>query len=406
MRSRLPLIAFLFSILIGSSVASFQSFGSGGIMLSALICSPTSQAAIGSCIGSVYSNAIALASIGILLSLVIVAISYMVGNLLNIRGFKDWYKGELWETIKSLLLIAIIFSALTIAGGISSALAGSPTTSGTSLVSHFDGLWTTSYKSYLLPTLQSSSNAVDAILGLSVGVGALKSINYNLELTVTAFYVSLISGSEGNIYVSSILDSATKGSFLQILADTVVMVEIVFAMLSQMFYAIVGIGLVGFIPIGIILRAFPMLRGLGGTFIAMGIGLSLIFPTLLVTFNLPVTNYIDSAVLGAQPISSNSQPGFTTTTSFIQGAMSIVVNPILKILGGVTIFLTGFTTGLFESMFGVYSVLNYAMYYSLISVLQFILLVIDIVVGIILTGSIAKMLGGSVKLGIGKFKIA
>jgi hypothetical protein len=149
-----------------------------------------------------------------------------------------------------------------------------------------------------------------------------------------------------------------------------------------------------------------MLRGLGGTFIAMGIGLSLIFPTMLVVFNMPVTNYIKAAVLGSPPTASTSQQSFTPATGFIQGAISTVIKPILNVLSGVVIVGEGYGIGLFTSIFGIYDVFNFAMYYSLISILQFILLVIDIVIGIILTGDIARILGGSVKLGIGKFKIA
>ena len=47
-------------------------------------------------------------AIGIMFSFMVIAVVYMVGNVMNYKPLKDWYRAELWEAIKTDNLIGIV----------------------------------------------------------------------------------------------------------------------------------------------------------------------------------------------------------------------------------------------------------------------------------------------------------
>ncbi len=379
-------------------------------------CNLSSQATINACTSSAFQLFFGLVIVGILLSLAIVALAYIASKTLGIKRLEGWYKGELYETIKSLIIFGSIISILVIMSGISLALAGgTPATGSTglsNLLSNFDGLWSTAYNSYITPTLTKSIKATYVVGGVSAGVGALKSVNIRLVDTigvgvnigiVNIEAISLVTGAQADLYVSSILESRSRGgfSFLNALTDTIIIpVDILFGVLSYTFYIIVGVGLIGLIPIGIVLRAIPFLRGLGGTFIAMGIGFCLIYPALLVLVNIPITNYLNNIL--HPPANYLPTQKYPTVFSFVENILSNLANLVVKDFGAFGAYLIG----LYSPTFGIFTVLNISTYYAVGDILQFILIAIDLLIGIIATNNIAKLMGGSVKLGIGKFKIA
>jgi len=55
------------------------------------------------------NNAIGLAVIGILVSFAAIAGAYLIGEVFEMGGLKGWYKTEIWEVTKTILLVAIIF---------------------------------------------------------------------------------------------------------------------------------------------------------------------------------------------------------------------------------------------------------------------------------------------------------
>jgi hypothetical protein len=368
-------------------------------------CNLTSQSTINSCVSSTLTLFFGLVIVGVLLSLAVVALAYIVSKTFDIGRLEGWYKGELYETVKTLIILGSIVSVLIIMSGISLALAGGTAASGTGiskLISNFDGLWSAAYNGYITPTFQKSISATYIVGGLSVGVGALKSINIGITDNVNFEFFVLASGFNANLYTSSILESARGFSFLNALMDIIIIpVDILFGVLNYTFYIIVGVGLIGLIPIGIVLRAIPFLRGLGGTFIAMGIGLCLIYPSLLVLVNMPITNYLNNVL--HPPVNQPATHNYPAILSYVQD----IITGITNLLGKTFLATVGaFYTGFYTPEFGIYPVLNFSTYYAIGDVLQFILIAVDLLIGIIATDNIAKLMGGSVKLGIGKFKIA
>lgn len=400
-----------YSMAAGPSTTTLQS----GCVINGLTGTPES------CINA----AVSMAAIGILMSLMMVALSYMIGEVAGINKLKNWYKGELWETIKSLLIIGSILSVLIILSGISLTLAGG-TSSSTSLSTNLQGLWNTAYNKYItnpnsnsnlcnsqVTGLQISECSMDAVLGLSMGVGALSSLRGGLNLSLQAFWINVISGSSGNLYNTQILLNPSLGGNPSLLGDIVTIIvvpmEILFVFLSKFFYSIVAIGIAVFLPMGIFLRSMPFLRGLGGTFIAMGIGLAIVFPALLVMMNLPVTNYVGTMLYSSPP--AQTSHSYPTLLNFIENTMNSLLNDITTALNNalntpLLVFTNGMLIGFVTGISNIYSILNYATYYTLMDILQFILLVIDIILTFVISNNIALLMGGRIKLGIGKFKLA
>ena len=357
-------------------------------------------------------ESLGLASLAILFSLTLVALAYMLGEVLRIESLKKWYRGELWETAKSAIIVISVFAILVIASGIADALAGQPAsftlsgnavTASNQITTNFLGLSNTA-GTYIQNENDWAGTAFDGLFGLTYGVDLLKSFSFSLyvpiplPIPIPDVFFGFMFGSNANLYTSSVMDTTAKGtsSFIgDYISFILLPLLIIFSMQYQYFSTIIFIGLSLFLPLGIILRAVPILRPLGGTFIAIGIGLALVYPALLVALNTPVTNFVDSIFsLQASP-AAPSLPG-------VLGIFTFVFKYVYIPAGS---FLTGFGWGL-SSLQSVFGPLNYVSY-TLIDVLtQFLLLIFDLVLGLVITGDIAKLLGGRLPTGIGKFKIA
>src|ERR1700733_3920180 len=75
-----------------------------------------STTTIGNCIAA----AIPLALLGLGLSLMMVGVVYMMGEVFQYDRLKRFYQNELWETIKSALIVVLVFSSLVVASAIAS----------------------------------------------------------------------------------------------------------------------------------------------------------------------------------------------------------------------------------------------------------------------------------------------
>jgi hypothetical protein len=388
--------------------------------------------------------------IGILLSLFIIALTYMIGNVMNYSKMKDWYKAELWETIKSMLLVVIIIAALVILSATANALAGNQATQPNgpldqgALNANLAGLYMTANSMYLYPQLQNSYTAFDALQGMSFGNAALQTLRLDYFLPIPLFIPwppfpiigALKDGANANIFSSNYLTFTVSGSTFSITNDLTTIIVVPLMMIFQvqynMFFYIVALGLGVLIPVGIILRAIPVLRGLGGSAIALGIGMAIIYPGILVLFNLPLSNYIYTFTLAQSQLPGSGCPftttlvcqiwdGFTSSlissipgTSIASTAFSLY-NPIVLLDFGqfgassaaISAWNTGFNLGLISPLASgsIYPSLNFIIDNMIGSILQFILIALDIMIGLILANSVASMLGGQLTLGLWHMKL-
>jgi hypothetical protein len=201
---------------------------------------------------------------------------------------------------------------------------------------------------------------------------------------------------------------------------------------SDLLSIIIATGLAVFIPIGIVLRAFPFVRGIGGTFIAIGIGASLVYPTLLIGFNLPITNFVNGIVY--QPLTFITNPS-KACPSGVSGLTCMIFNYVAAFIsnfigsetgGELLPFLFGASNSALSSATSAYGygsvmgfftpiiyssivpLLNVLIDQTLLLVLQLLLFVFDIIIGLALVNAIARSLGGTTSLqnmGVGKMKL-
>ncbi|MEM0154730.1 MAG: hypothetical protein QW814_02760 [Methanothrix sp.] len=422
----LLLLVTVATLLIGYSNASSTN----------ITCALTGQSVPISQAGVCIESAIPLAIIGLLVSFSMVAIAFMFGNVFNLPSLKNWYKGELWETTKTIILIALIFAVLIILGALALGLTGSSipvsyipgSQSGitNAVGENLNALYSSVLLSYVNPGMSMTNESFYGLEGLATGTGDLKKTSINEWIPIPIPFVGSIQfGSSSVLLASSVIESDTSLPTFSFIKDiiTVVLIPvyIVFSVLSVDFYSIVIAGLTLFIPIGIVFRAFPFLRGLGGSFIAIGIAIALVFPALLVMFNLPIQNFILPLIFDS---SVNYAPVqyCTYTFNFFE---DIACGPAKlaygvasgSLIGAQTLnptYTSAFNNGqdsalatLFNSNGGsIYPSINFINFYTYGVLLQLILFIFDIVITVVVAGALAQMLGGKLSLGVGKFKIA
>jgi hypothetical protein len=429
------------------------------------------DSAINSCItGTVVPYVV----IALLLSFAIIAIAYLIGEVFGISSLKGWYKVEVWEITKTLLLVAVIFSLIIILGAIATSINGQ---SNTNLNL---GTMYSSSENYLANQFGIASNAFDNMLGISLGINYLSSIRistyyyykvfstsyldtetepptpsiavyfvpagvpntkscpFNLPALATiggqayagpvippgcAYIGAVDFGSNASLYQSDLLSVGTasgKGfsanTLNMLIVPTFLILGAELAILPALAYAGLGV----FLPLGIILRAIPFLRGVGGTLLALGLAFSIFYPATLIALNIPISNLFAPNISTQQfyPFSPPSAtdcsaiwslPGIGGLCDYINQLATdpLFITQIDAAFGGPTGPLAnGYETGVFGSFSGILPSINSILTYSIPVILQFLLLVFDLIIVYALTNGAAKMLGGTIKLGIGKMKIA
>ena len=124
-----------------------------------------------------------LMAVGLLLSVMIIAVVYMLGEVFNYEKLKGWYRAELWEVIKSLIVVISVISALVIMSGIAAALAGfQPAQQGGStsaLGQNLNNLYSVDTM-YLGQQLNNSYSSYASMLGVSMSIGLLKEFTVSL----------------------------------------------------------------------------------------------------------------------------------------------------------------------------------------------------------------------------------
>ncbi len=402
--------------------------------LSSVACIITgTDISIGACIAS----SAPFWAIGIMLSFALVGFSYMLGEIFQLGSLRGWYRNELWESVKTILMISAIFSLLVIFSSMASSLAGTgsaPASAGFSgqVSQNLGGLYYVA-NSYLSSSSGYAQNSLITLFGTASGVDFIKSLRYSIwfpyppvptlppEGTINAHF-----GSSGPLFLSNIIDSDYSGGSSSMLgtATTFIVLPslILLQIMSDLFTNIVALGFGLLIPIGLVFRAIPFLRGFGGTFIAIGIGVSLVFPMLFVVINIPISDF----VLGQQvycggnvqtqctflgySTSSSTPTLWTGVTSVLSGAVSALAKFLVSSIptvGASQQFNTGYYAGIdtFLST-SIYPAADLITSVILNSMLQFMLLIIDFIVGYTITKTIATNLGGTIRIGFGKMKLA
>jgi len=219
--------------------------------------------------------------------------------------------------------------------------------------------------------------------------------------------VTILSGFQMNIYSNPLLEQGpTTGTYESILNDAFTMLVFPITMLlvaQEIGLAyIVAIGLGIFIPLGIVFRAFPFIRGVGGTLIGIGFALAVIYPAAIALINIPVNNALASVLV---PTTATGSSGSSCTASgFLGSFVCSVTKDMATLTTGFRAYIDVLSVGIstaIESIGTIYPVLNELDITMLYFVLQLILFIIDLIVAYVLGDNIARKLGGTLRLSLG-----
>ncbi len=415
MRGRTYAIAAALAVLVllqllpyGSSQITFYCASTG-----------TLTGSIATCINATIFPYVVVA---LLFSFQLVAFTYLIGEVIGIPALKGWYRNELWESVKSLLIVGLLLFGILVMGTLAGALVSSNGPTEVNL-----GNLYTAANNYLNGVEQTAQASYYSIMGINVAVGYLESISLTYPGFIFPLYIppyevigSIGTGSGFNPFASTIV---TGGSGSTIITQTfsllVVPTSIVVALQTQLVTYLAYIGLGVLLPIGIILRAIPFLRWIGGTFIALAITAAFIYPALIVFLNQTVTSTVPnlaSLVSVANP-GSDCQGWYILACGFfaIGDAPASLLYSGLGTCPGTYLacaYSNGYSAGeiaFFGGANGTPSftpILNVLMDYAIPLGLQFILFILDLIIGVTVATSLATALGGRIRLGIGKFRVA
>ncbi|MCL4381332.1 MAG: hypothetical protein M1331_01015 [Candidatus Marsarchaeota archaeon] len=370
---------------------------------------------VGSCIDSSASIAV----LALIVSFLMVAVSYMIGEVIKIDEFKGWYKGELWETAKSVLLIVIIYSLLVEIGGVANALTGggalpAAPSGSAGLSSTLSTLYSNVQNDYISPELNNVAYpAYYGILGVAVGLDYIKSFVLYINIPIPILPIpgavagALATGVEENVFFSNVLISGKSYSFVNQAFDFItVPLLILFQFLNDVMVPLLVTSLSVLLPIGIIFRSMPFLRPIGGMLIAFAIAISIVFPTLLLAVNMPIQNFMAGILTPPAAPSSVTIPAAPLECTLLQSMINFATPLCLFVNPSTINFASGFVIGMFGPMTGIFTVYNAILGWILPLVIQFILLIIDLIITIVIGQQISTMLGGrKMTLGIGKLSL-
>jgi len=339
-------------------------------------------------------------SLAFMLSFLVIAIGVIINKVVPGTKLGEWLKNEYWEMAKSAILIAGAISALVFAGNISLLLIGQQATSS----------YTMAGLNQILNTLSSSSGQAlckiytnitnfgsseggfsESPLGIATGLATWKTINVGYWLPIPIPGVGAFTfGSTFQVYNNPMLESVASRQYESIVNDIINFLYFPVSSLVAFMYIlmplIVYIGIMIFVPLGIIFRAFPFLRPVGGTLFAFGVGLSIVFPLLIILINEPLTTILYSML------------SYSTTagSGVLGGILNVLVNALLATISPEYNFISALPLTI-----SIYSALNIYAPYFMFLFAEFVFFLIDLMIWYPLVDSIAKSLGGTIRLELG-----
>ena len=378
-------------ITTGGSIPSAES---GGAILTSL---PANSYVIG------------FVMLALVLSIMVVAIVYMIGKLFPSTGLLGWVNQEYWEIAKSGIIVVMIFALLLFISNIGVALTNTPVTAYSKTDTYLNNMNGLVYSSetYLLTTDSYVAAGWCTLGSVNFGVALLNSLKIEYYVPVPIIIAGLKFGTAFSILSTPTLLAGTDNTISQLnsmMVDLIIglyyPVSMIILILIEALPIIVWVGLGFFIPIGLVFRALPILRGIGGTFIATGIAMAVLLPMVLVVFNYPVTQ-VFQGVLPIQTTTPSSTCNFQSTvlTYACKAFMLVINSESAAVTNGVRV---GYSLGWgFSAFDGLYTILNVLTPYSVFMMIQLNLFILDIIIINAIADNIAKAQGGGIKLSLG-----
>ncbi|MEM3482992.1 MAG: hypothetical protein QW091_02210 [Candidatus Micrarchaeaceae archaeon] len=344
---------------------------------------------------------IGISMLALTISIDVVAIGYIIARLVPGTGIRSWLDNEYWEIAKSAMIIIGIYAILAFVGSVSllvynsysSGLGASAPCSTASFGTYSADISSleTVANCYLNNTKNDVSIGIQNFYTLSVSLGALRSITLTIAYPITITTFILQFGFSSRIYANQLLEQGpTTGTYESMINDLfgLIITPLAFMIVVQQvglpYIIIVALGFL--IPLGLVFRAFPFIRNIGGTLIGIGIALAVIYPATLVLLNIPVSNAFTFVMPSQLPQVTGSSSGALGFLGILSSVLPLAYS---------------------NYIYQIYSFISIYIQFSMYFVLQLLLFILDLVIVYALGDNIAKLLGGTFRLSLGeKLKIA
>lgn len=216
---------------------------------------------------------VALVMIGLSFSLV--AIAYMLGRLFDSDRLKKWAYGEFLTTLATLVIVAMLITFVTM---ISNAVF--------KLSMEIMRLSSPAYYDVIQKELTAKGVTQDVIHFFpaqqylnSMGrcVRQLYVINICSALIIEPM-ADMAEDLSGSATIGAALPTVVVRNALRTFATTLTFLQYATYLQKNLLLMIQQIALVVFLPVGIVLRTFPLTRGAGNLFMALSIGAYFVYP--------------------------------------------------------------------------------------------------------------------------------
>jgi hypothetical protein len=394
------LSAFLLALFVGVSSAASSTF---------------CPAEVTKPLAGLPSAAISISLLALSLSFDVVAVGYMLSKIFPAAGIRNWLQNEYWEIAKSAMLIAGIYLAITFISSIALFIVPGAAAPSASYVNNIGTLYSESY-TYLNTVCGNLVNIWNGVSTLGIAIGLYQGLSISLYVPIPIPFVGafLTGFSVTPIYTTYLLESGNHiiAQYESMLNDMIKFILFPTSLLTvglmYNLYSIIEASLTMIIPLGLVFRAFPFSRNIGGTLIAIGIGAGIVYPAILVLFNYPLTQAITPYVYVAPtpgPSTGNLLP--TSGNGFFLDTGAEIIDTIFKLTIGPIVNLAQYA-GIGANIFnGVYYFYNYILNYGFYMILQFFIFAVDLMILYPIVDSIARSLGGTLRLSLGsKLKLA
>jgi hypothetical protein len=380
-----------------------------------------------SLIGNIFSTGsdIGIALLAFTISFDVVAIAFALSRLFPHLGIRNWLQNEYWELGKTAIIIASIYGIMVFLGNLAYAVVPSVVTS---QVSSHAGVISLSplvagAEGYLCNVNSNLTNTWEEIGLMSGGTGFWASFQVGFYIPIPIGpYLALQDGVSFLPFSNWLLQTgnfmiAWYGSIINDLVNFILFPfsSIIIGLITTL-PALAYVGLTFFIPLGLVFRALPFIRGIGGTLIAIGAALCIVLPITLIFFNYLVTSIMASAVPIAAPAPFVSNLNAGSCASIFGGAIpswlatlgcDAAIPTMSQVNTGVNFVSSVWQALVVFQTTAIYTYMNRILMYGIYMILQMLLFAIDLIIMYPLVDSIARSLGGTIRLSLGgKLKLA
>lgn len=239
-----------------------------------------------------------MAVIAVLVSFALSAISFMFSRLFSSKDLEKFAKSEFMFALSSAVLIAFLIFFIDVIAVKSTAFVVSLSSDRPILMPIVQANPSpfTVAEFYLNHTSVCAQTKYIEAIGLAIPVSALASVQWsgggNTSQGLPSSAQSTLRVLANNTLTRNIVTTA-NGYLTGIVYDLVYINYLIYVQKNLLIFAEQTMLLI-FLPIGVVLRAFPMVRGTGNLMIALAIGMYFVYPMtygILMVLGRPIDNF-------------------------------------------------------------------------------------------------------------------